>query len=66
MLDVAELADIAGAFGVAESQVRQDHFVSHLLAAIGTLDPPLTFFGGTALARTHLAEIGRASCRERV
>jgi hypothetical protein len=42
-------------FGVAEQQVRRDHLISHMLAAISTCcDDGLIFFGGTALSRTHL------------
>jgi predicted nucleotidyltransferase component of viral defense system len=56
LLSNAELADVAALFGVAEEQVRRDHLISHLLNAPASLDLPLTFFGGTALARTHLTE----------
>lgn len=56
MLDGDELADVASAFGVDETQVRRDHLVSHILDALATLDVPVTFFGGTALARTHLSD----------
>lgn len=56
MLDGEELADVAAAFGVDETQVRRDHLVSHILNALATLDLPVTFFGGTALARTHLSD----------
>lgn len=56
MLDQLELADVAEAFGgVAEEQVRRDHLISHLLHTFDVLDLPVVFFGGTALARTHLA-----------
>jgi hypothetical protein len=55
MLDLDEMADVAAAFGVSESQVRRDHMISHVLSAIATLELALTFFGGTALARTHLS-----------
>ncbi len=58
MLDPVERAEVAAAFGVTESQVDLDHFISHLLLAIARLDAPLVFFGGTALARTHLADPG--------
>ncbi|MDQ1645852.1 MAG: hypothetical protein QOJ50_2036 [Cryptosporangiaceae bacterium] len=56
MLDPDELANTAAAFGVSDEQVRRDHLISHILSALGTLDAPLLFFGGTALARTHLAD----------
>lgn len=43
-------------FGVAEEQVRRDHLISHLLAAISrSCADDVIFFGGTALSRTHLA-----------
>lgn len=56
MIDPAEHAKIAAAFGVADAQVRRDHLISHVLSAIAGLDLPLTFFGGTALARTHICD----------
>lgn len=56
MLSNDELADVAAHFGVVDEQVRRDHLISHLLHALASLDLPLTFFGGTALARTHLTE----------
>src|SRR5207245_733759 len=49
------LAAWAARFGVADEQVRRDHLISHILAAAATLEGAgLVFFGGTALARTHL------------
>ncbi|HWL37147.1 MAG TPA: nucleotidyl transferase AbiEii/AbiGii toxin family protein [Frankiaceae bacterium] len=54
MLDPRELREVAERFGVAEDQVRRDHLVSHVLAAVSRLAPAAVFFGGTALARTHL------------
>lgn len=56
MLDPRELAEVAAAFGVADEQVRRDHLISHVLAAVADLGQPITFFGGTALARTHLSD----------
>lgn len=54
-LDLTEARAVAAAFGVALDQVRRDHLVSVLLAALDHAGfPELTFFGGTALARTHL------------
>jgi len=54
VLDPTELADVARLFGVADTQVRRDHLISHLLAAIARLDDErelgLVFYGGTALA----------------
>lgn len=44
-------------FGVAEEQVRRDHVISHVLAAISADCPDdVIFFGGTALSRTHLGQ----------
>jgi predicted nucleotidyltransferase component of viral defense system len=64
VLDADELGTVARSFGVADAQVRRDHLISHLLGAIERLDEEhslrLVFFGGTALARTHLTE-GRLS-----
>jgi predicted nucleotidyltransferase component of viral defense system len=56
MLEPEELATVADAFGVSEAQVQRDHFISHILAAIAASESQVTFFGGTALARTHLAD----------
>jgi predicted nucleotidyltransferase component of viral defense system len=61
MLDPTERDAVAEAFGVADVQVRRDHLISHLLAALSrALPDAVTFFGGTALARTHLPD-GRLS-----
>jgi len=57
MLESHELADVAASFGVADEQVRRDHLISHILAAVARLNLPLVFFGGTALARTHLMDL---------
>lgn len=54
MIDAAELEEWAQRFGVSEAQVRRDHFISHLLRALGDLHPGTRFFGGTALCRTYL------------
>lgn len=55
MLDPAEAAAVAEQFGVADDQVRRDHLLSHLLAVLSNqLPDAVVFFGGTALARTHL------------
>lgn len=56
MLEQEELTEVAAQFGVSDVQVRRDHLISHILAAIAELDVPVTFFGGTALARTHLLD----------
>ncbi len=49
---------MAQQFGVDLEQVRRDHLVSHVLAAIAEAVPSdeLVFFGGTALSRTHLTD----------
>lgn len=58
----ADLARVAAEFGADSGQVRRDHLISHVLGAlaaeISTED--LTFFGGTALSRTHIPD-GRLS-----
>lgn len=55
VLDARERAEVALRFGVAEEQVVRDHAISHALAAMaGASSDDLVFFGGTALARTHL------------
>src|ERR1035437_10267864 len=44
-------------FGVAEVQVRRDHAISHILAALSRHHrEELIFFGGTALSRTYLLD----------
>lgn len=61
MLDPHEEAAIAEQFGVARAQVRRDHLISHLLAAISDhLADEVIFFGGTALSRTFAPD-GRLS-----
>lgn len=55
MIDASELNEWAGQLGVAVTQIRHDHLVSHLLAALPLLSTPsVTFYGGTALCRTLL------------
>lgn len=54
MLDVDERRRIAEDFQVAGDQVVRDHLISHVLAALPSLHQGLVFYGGTALARTHL------------
>ncbi len=56
MLEPTEIATVASTYGVAENQVRRDHLISHVLLALSTMDAPVTFFGGTALARTFLTD----------
>lgn len=61
MLDPTQEQAVAERFGVARSQVRRDHLISHLLAAISEHMPgDVLFFGGTALSRTHAPD-GRLS-----
>lgn len=57
-LSRSELESYVRVFGVAEEQVRRDHLISVLLAALSAsgLRDRLTFFGGTALSRTHLVD----------
>lgn len=60
-LDLRETRAIADRFGVAIEQVRRDHLISHILAAISRSHrDEVLFFGGTALARTLLPD-GRLS-----
>lgn len=55
MLGRKELARWAATFGVADEQVRRDHVISHILGAVATMAAgDVVFYGGTALARTHL------------
>lgn len=51
-------AAVAERFGVDLEQVRRDHLISHVLAAIaaGVSTDDVVFFGGTALSRTYLAD----------
>lgn len=52
-----EWAAVADRFGVDLEQVRRDHLISHVLAALGQVPTDdLVFFGGTALSRTYLAD----------
>lgn len=59
-LDPSAAAATAEKFGVAREQVRRDHLISHILAALQAHTSDLILFGGTALARTHLPD-GRLS-----
>lgn len=53
--DDSEARAVADRFGAAIEQVRRDHLISHILTALSTSHrDQLIFFGGTALARTHL------------
>ncbi len=61
VLDFVERASVAQQFGVTGEQVDRDHCVSHLLAVLAReFAQEVIFFGGTALARTHLPR-GRLS-----
>lgn len=61
MLHPDEESAVAEQFGVARGQVRRDHLISHLLAAISIhAADQVIFFGGTALSRT-IAPHGRLS-----
>jgi len=53
-----DMERVASTFGVGMEQVRRDHLISHVLAAIVSdiSTDDLVFFGGTALSRTHLAD----------
>jgi predicted nucleotidyltransferase component of viral defense system len=53
-----EWATVADRFGVDMEQVRRDHPISHVLAAIstGVATDDVVFFGGTALSRTFLTD----------
>ncbi len=56
VLDPTELRSVAERFGVADEQVRRDHLISHVLAAIESVDG-IVFYGGTALTRTALPDL---------
>lgn len=58
-LDPSEATVVAERFGVAMDQVERDHAISHALGAIAEIERSndLVFFGGTALARTHLPDL---------
>ncbi|GAA3661653.1 nucleotidyl transferase AbiEii/AbiGii toxin family protein [Microbacterium marinilacus] len=58
VLDEHERSKVQTLFGVAAEQVVRDHAISHALAAIGSVvSDDVVFFGGTALARTHLSDV---------
>ena len=56
VLAETELRAVATKFGVADDQVRRDHLISHVLAAIQFV-PGVVFYGGTALTRTVLPDL---------
>lgn len=61
MLDPVEAQAVADKFAASPSQIRRDHLISHLLAALSEqAGDQLIFFGGTALSRSLLPD-GRLS-----
>lgn len=58
VLSDGDLTAVEEMFGVGEAQVRRDHLISHVLAALSTLGTEsMVFLGGTALSRTWLPEL---------
>ena len=52
-----DVAEVMATFGVAEAQVRRDHAISHILAALSRRhSEELIFVGGTVLSRTYLLD----------
>jgi len=52
-----DVAEVMATFGVAEAQVRRDHAISHILAALSRRhSEELIFIGATALSRTYLLD----------
>lgn len=51
-----EIEAVAARFEVGHRQAQRDHAISHVLAALASMDgaEDLTFAGGTALSRTYL------------
>lgn len=61
MLSAADRDLVAERFGADDRQVARDHLISHLLHGLeGIARDAVVFYGGTALARTHLP-LGRLS-----
>ncbi len=60
MLELGELLHVQRLFSSSELQVRRDHAISYILAAIQNLRSEMVFYGGTALSRTLLTD-GRLS-----
>lgn len=56
--DREEWEAVAQQFGVDLGQVRRDHLISHVLAAVsaGLTTDDVVFYGGTALSRTYLTD----------
>lgn len=48
MIETSELENWARHFGVSSAQISRDHFISHVLHALGELHPNTRFFGGTS------------------
>ncbi len=61
MIGDIEVLDFARQYGVPAEQIRRDHLISHVLAALSTEagdeHGTLVFFGGTALCRTWLPNL---------
>ena len=61
MLTDGDRRRVKETFGVDDDQVRRDHLISHVLAALSQAMPDrVRFFGGTALSRSFLTS-GRLS-----
>jgi predicted nucleotidyltransferase component of viral defense system len=59
MLHLDDEEAVAREFGVSTAQVRRDHLISHLLAALSNhLQDKILFIGGTALSRSHIPTAG--------
>lgn len=56
MLSRTQLRRWVDAFGVPADQIERDHLVSHVLARLPEMPLDATFFGGSALCRTHLPD----------
>lgn len=56
MIDDIEIRGRARELGVPEAQIRRDHLLSHLIAAL-PLEDRVVFIGGTALNRTHIPDV---------
>ena len=56
MLNGTQLRRWVDAFGVPAGQIERDHLVSHVLARLPEMPLDATFFGGSALCRTHLPD----------
>lgn len=52
--DPADARLVAATFGASIAQVNRDHLIAEILAALADLAADILFFGGTALAFTHL------------